>query len=304
MPLSLIRKQMTKPEHISAIGWMLFSAFCFAVMGAFTHALSGRFDWSVIAFSRAFVNLIFIAVLALVTSKPLIFFSAPANLWWRSVFGTFSLFGTFYVFSYVPIAEATSVVNTVPLWMVIMLAFISKQHVPRSVWFAVFCGIAGVCFIQQPHFSQTNFAIAIGLAGAFFAAVAMYNLHQIANVHPVTIVAHFMSTASILTFLVMVPSLVTIFEGERYSLAVILALLGVGVSGTVAQLAMTHAYMLGNPATNSTVGLGQVAFATLFDVVVWHRSFTPATIFGIALITIPTTYFLAKMPVRNSIPST
>ena len=167
MPLSL-RKRMTKPEHISAIGWMLFSAFCFAVMGAFTHALSGRFDWSVIAFSRAFVNLIFIAALALVTSKPLIFFSAPANLWWRSVSGTFSLFGTFYVFSYVPIAEATSVVNTVPLWMVIMLAFISKQHVPRSVWFAVFCGIAGVCFIQQPHFNQTNFAIAIGLAGAFW----------------------------------------------------------------------------------------------------------------------------------------
>ena len=67
---------------------------------------------------------------------------------------------------------------------------------------------------------------------------------------------------------------------------------------------MTHAYMLGNPATNSTVGLGQVAFATLIDVVVWHRSFTPATIFGIALITIPTTCFVAKMQVRNGIQTT
>lgn len=278
---------------------MLFSAFCFALMGAFTHALSGAFDWTVITFARAFINFIFVAALALSTNKPLIFFSAPKNLWLRSVTGTVSIFGTFYTFSHLPIAEATSIINTMPLWMALLVAFVSKEHVPRTIWFAVVCGIIGVMFVQQPHFDRGNFAVVVGLIGAFFASVAVYNLHLTKNVHPTTVVAHFTLVASLITFTVMLPSIPTVFEEARYSPSIIVALLGVGASGTVAQLAMTRAYMKGNPAINSTVGLAQVAFATFFDILIWSRLFNLITIIGIILITIPTTLFVARIQLRN-----
>lgn len=290
---------LIKLKNISAIGWMLFSALCFALMGAFTHALAGTFDWTVIAFARAFINFVFVAMLALSTNKPLIFLSAPKNLWLRSVTGTVSIFGTFYTFSNLPIAEATSILNTMPLWMALLVAFISKEHVPRTIWFAVVCGVIGVAFVQQPHFDQGNFTVAVGLVGALFASVAVYNLHRTKNVHPTTIVAHFTLVASIITFVAMIPSLHTLFEEVRYSPQIVIALIGVGASGTVAQLAMTRAYMKGNPAVNSTVGLAQVAFATVFDVLLWNRSFNLITIFGILLITVPTTLFVARIQLRN-----
>lgn len=282
---------------------MLLSAFCFALMGAFTHELSGTFHWTVIAFARASINFIFVAALALMTGKELIFFSAPRNLWTRSLTGTVSIFGTFYTFSWLPIAEATSIINTMPLWMALLIAFVSKDHVPRSIWFAVICGIAGVAFVQQPHFSEGNFAVVVGLVGAFFASVAVYNLHLTKNLHPTTIVAHFTLVASIITFFVMLPNVHTLFDEARYSPIIIVALIGVGASGTVAQLAMTRAYMLGNPAINSTVGLAQVAFASGFDILLWNRDFNLLTIIGILLITVPTTLFVARIQFRNRMQS-
>ena len=101
----------------------------------------------------------------------------------------------------------------------------------------------------------------VGILQALFAAIAVYNLHRIKNLHPTTIVAHFMGVASVVTFFAMIPTLPTVLDGSKYTLPVVLGLFGIGLSGTAAQLAMTRAYMLGSPSINSTVGLAQVVFA-------------------------------------------
>ena len=277
---------------------MLFSAFCFALMGAFTHSLKETFDWRITGFARAFINFIFVLALAYATNKPLIF-KAPSSLWWRSIVGSLSILGTFYVFANLPLAEATSLSNLTPIWMALIIAFVANQSVPRTVLISIVSGIVGVFFIQQPHFDDGNFAIVVGIFQALFAAIAVYNLHRTKNLHPTTIVAHFTGVASVITFIVLIPSLPHLFDGTKYSLPIILSLLGIGLSGTVAQLAMTRAYMLGNPAQNSTVGLAQVAFATIFDIIIWNRSFSWETIMGILLITVPTTFFVARIQLRN-----
>ena len=69
-PLSI--RVMFSSKKISAIGWMLFSAFCFALMGAFTHSLKDTFDWRITGFARAFINFIFVLGLAVATKKPLL----------------------------------------------------------------------------------------------------------------------------------------------------------------------------------------------------------------------------------------
>jgi drug/metabolite transporter (DMT)-like permease len=290
---------MTKFKNISAVGWMLFSAFCFALMGAFTHSLKETFDWRVTGFARAFINFVLIIILARATNKPIIFWKVPSSLWWRSIAGTVSILCTFYVFANLPIAEATSLSNLVPIWMALLIAVVDNKLVSRSVLISIVLSVIGVVLIQQPHFDQGSFAVYVGIAQAFFAAVAVYNLHRTKHLHPTTVVAHFTGVASVVTFLVVIPSLPMIMDGAKYSWIVIISLLGVGVTGTVAQLAMTRAYIIGNPSINSTVGLAQVAFATVLDIVIWNRVFGFETILGILLITIPTTFFVARIQIRN-----
>lgn len=279
---------------------MLFSAFCFALMGAFTHSLKDTFDWRITGFARAFINFVLIVILARATSKPLIF-KAPSSLWWRSIAGTISILCTFYVFANLPIAEATSLTNLVPIWMALLIAVVDNKLVPRTVLISIILSVIGVFFIQQPHFDQGSHAVYVGIAQALFAAIAVYNLHRTKDLHPTTVVAHFTGVASVVTFFVMLPSLATLLDGTKYSWPVIISLLGVGLTGTVAQLAMTRAYLLGNPSINSTVGLAQVAFATVLDVLIWSRSFGIETIIGILLITLPTTFFVARVQIRNRV---
>lgn len=277
---------------------MLFSAFCFAMMGAFTYSLKDAFDWRVTGFARSFINFILIITLARVTGKPVIF-KAPTTLWLRSIVGTLSIICTFYVFSRLPIAEATSLSNLMPIWMALLIGVTEKKTIPRTIMLSIALSVAGVFLIQDPHFDQTDIAILVGILQALLASIAVYNLHRIKNIHPTTIVAHFMGVASVITFVTMIPSLPVLLDGSKYTLPVVLALLGIGFTGTAAQLSMTRAYMLGNPAINSTVGLAQVVFATIFDLLFWDRSFSMRTIFGIALITIPTTLFVARIQFRN-----
>jgi len=289
---------ISKIKNISAVGWVIFAAFNFALMGAFAHELSEMFHWTIIAFVRTFFNYVFVLVLAIWTKKELLYFKAPKSLWIRSLAGAGAIFASFYTFSYLPVAEATTVLNITPIWMVLLVAVVIKERVPVKVWIAVMLGIVGVAFVQQPHFKDGNIAVFVGILSAFFASIALYSLYLVKGVHSTTIVAHYSLVGSILTFIVMLPFGGDLFDAFRYSPKMIIALIGVGASGTVAQLALTRAYLLGNPTVNATVGLAQVAFAAGLDILIWNREFNTVTVIGIILVTIPTTFFIARMPFR------
>jgi len=273
---------------------MLLSAFCFASMGALSHDVAICSDWLEVVFARAFINFLFVAVLAVVTAKPLIIFSAPKNLWIRSITGTCSMLGIFYAYTHLQIAEAISITNTTPIWMALLVSFVTGTGLSYSVWAGVACGIIGVVLVQQPQFQQAGFAIMAGLGGAFFAAIAVYNLHLVKKIHSTTIVAHFSMIASIVSFLAMLLSFYAAPWQAGWTVQILLKLIGIGALGTVGQLAMTSGYMAGDPAINAIVALAQVAFGAGFDILIWNRSFDLASIVGIILITSPTIFFIAE----------
>jgi drug/metabolite transporter (DMT)-like permease len=268
-------------------------------MGALSHDVATCSDWLGVVFARAFINFLSVAALAIVTSKPLIIFSAPKNLWIRSVTGTCSMLGTFYAFTHLPIAEAISISNTTPIWMALLVSFMTRTGLSYSVWAGVACGTIGVVLVQQPQFQQAGFAIMAGLGGGFFGAIAVYNLHLLKKIHPTTIVAHFSMIASIASFLAMLLSFYVAPLQAGWTVKIFIELIGVGALGTVGQLALTRGYMAGDPAINAIVALAQVAFGAGFDILIWDRSFDMASIIGIILITSPTIFFVAEQRVAH-----
>jgi drug/metabolite transporter (DMT)-like permease len=48
----------------------------------------------------------------------------------------------------------------------------------------------------------------------------------------------------------------------------------------------------------AVIGLSQVAFALGFDVLLWSRALTPATVLGFALVLTPTAWVLSRAPRR------
>ena len=266
--------------------WMLGGAFCFAAMGATTHALGPRCDWLVIALIRALMMFASTALMARVAGVRLVVFRPP-TLWMRSLAGSFSLVGNFYALTRLPVADAITLSNTYPLWIFLVTALLLRRPPAPAEVVGMTSGLVGVVLIQQPHLGGDRFAVLVALLSSVSTAVAMMGLHRLRGFDPRAVVAHFAGVASLVAgawlFFRRDAILPTTLDSTT-----LLLMLGVGVSGTAGQFLLTRAYASGPPTQVAVIGLTQVVFALGFDVVLWQRSLTAMTLAGFILVLAPT----------------
>jgi drug/metabolite transporter (DMT)-like permease len=269
---------------------MIAGAFFLATMAGLSRSLNGRSDWLMIAVFRALVMLATSIVLVRTSGANLVVWR-PRTLWLRSLAGSFSLICNFYTFTRLPLADAITLMNVYPLWIILISAFVLRRWPTVGEVIGVACGLAGVFFIERPRISGDGLAVIVALLGSVSTAVAMLGLNRLRDVDPRAVVAHFAGVASLI-------SLTCLFfrwqQGAtmpfEVSVGGIGLLMGVGASGTLGQILLTKAYAAGNPAKVATVGLTQVVFAMGFDVLFWNRELTPGTILGFGLVLAPTTW--------------
>lgn len=280
--------------------FMLSSSLAFAVMGALGHLAGERVDWRLVACARTLLAFVFSTAFALSTGVRLVLFR-PAILWLRSVAGSLSLLCYFYAVTHLPVSTALTLSNTVPVWVTLLAwPFLGQRPAPAD-WLAVAVGVCGVALVQRPELSGGDAAAtALALASAFGTAVAMLGLNQLGGVDARAVVAHYsgVSTAFALGFLLLTGGAAARDGAEIRSPGVLALLVSVGVVGTLGQLAMTRAYALGSAARVSVVGLTQIVFALLFDLL-WGRPLDALTLAGIALVVAPSAWLTLRRPLRR-----
>lgn len=272
--------------------WMLCGSFSFAMMSTLAHALHSYCTWQVTALIRAFLTLVFAAILAWFEGAPLVFWR-PASLWMRSIAGSISLVCTFFAITRLPVSDVLTVTNMFPVWVALLSWPILKERPSARVWVAVVSGIAGIYLIQQPHLADGNFASLIALLSSVASAIAMLGLHRLNDIDARAIVVHFSGVASLFCLATLV-----LFEPDKIAAhdlsgRPLFMLLGVGLTATVGQIFLTKAFVAGIPSKVSVVGLTQIVFAMAFDVLLFDRSFNAASLLGIFLVFAPTGWLLA-----------
>ena len=272
---------------------MLVGQVAFAVMATLAHALKDYCGWQVIAVGRSTIPMILIAVLACLTPIPLVLIGTRA-LWIRSIAGSISLVCTFFAFTRLPVSEVLTITNLFPVWIALLSWPFLGVRPTATTWLAIVSGVAGVALIQQPHMAHGNLASFAALASSFCSAVAMLGLHQLHGLDTRAIVFHF-STVSLffsLSAKLFIPGSPP--PDQPWQVATVLMLIGVGVSATMGQLCLTKAFTLGDPAKVAVVGLSQVGFGVIIDVLLWGRSFEIPTIIGMAMILTPTAWLMLR----------
>jgi drug/metabolite transporter (DMT)-like permease len=81
--------------------------------------------------------------------------------------------------------------------------------------------------------------------------------------------------------------------------ATLALLVGVGLAGTAGQIFMTRAFAQGSPPHVSVVGLTQIVFALVYDLLVWRRPFDRLTALGILLVAAPSAWLILHNPLRR-----
>lgn len=279
--------------------WMVNGCIAFTFMGNFTFALGHvsaiglNLDWQIIAFFRAFLVFFFSLILVFVFRiTPVIIGSR--SLWLRSIAGSISLVCSFYALTKLQLSLVLTVTNMFPLWVALLSWPMLKKRPSFSDWVAVCVGIFGVGLIQKPHLSDNYLAIASAVVASFFTALAMIGLHKIKGIPTQAIVVHFSGVATALSLLVLpfAPNIGSTIGDMDFK--ILLLLFGVGISATIGQNFLTLAFSSGAPTKVSVVGLSQVVFAVIGDVLFWHKSSDITELIGILLILLPTGWVMLK----------
>lgn len=293
------RPNVADEQTKRAYAFMLASSLSFALMGALSHAAGERCDWQVVAVARSSLAFILTLTLSLSAGVRLVLFK-PALLWMRSIAGSFGVLFAFYALTHLPISTSITLTNTVPVWVTLLAWPVLGQRPRAGMWAAIAVGLAGVVLIQRPESTGDRLAGALALGNALSTSVSMIGLNRLGGVDARAVVTHFSGVATVFTFTFMLLSGGRVDYNALRDTTTLALLCGVGLTATVGQLTMTKAFAsAGSPSKVSVVGLMQIVFALLFDLLLWHRRFDALVLLGIALVVGPSAWLMLRNPLRR-----
>jgi drug/metabolite transporter (DMT)-like permease len=265
---------------------MLASAAAFAGMTAAAKSVGARLPLFEIVFVRAALSVLVTLILLRRARVPALGSRRPL-LWLRGLFGFAGVSCSFYAVIHLPLAEATLLQFTHPLFTVVLAALVLGERIERGVALGIPLAVAGVVTIVRPAalFGGASapldaFAVSIALAGAFFAADAYVSVRHLARTgeHPLAIVLSFplVTTALALPLVLRDPVWPTPREW--------LWLLAAGLCAQLGQMSLTRGIQL-LPASRATVfSYAQIVFAALLGALLFAERPDAWTLVGGALV--------------------
>lgn len=159
---------------------------------------------------------------------------------WRAVLGMTGMALNFMTFTLLPIAEATVILFTVPIFATILSAVLLKERVGPHRWSAVVLGFIGVLIVVRPGESVLPAeGVAVGLVAATVVSGINITLRQIGRTESAITTVFWFTVLSALPFAIGMPVL-----GQAHDVGTFGLLLALGVMGGLAQLAATASLRL------------------------------------------------------------
>lgn len=264
--------------------WMLVSGLLFAFMGVCVKFAAQRYGVMEMVFYRCVMSCVGIACFVRLRRGTL----ATPVPWLhlrRGAVGVVSLALWLYATTLLPLGTAMTLNYSSPLFLAafaVAAALMARRPVNWLMAAAVGAGFIGVLLILRPSFddSQSNAALA-GLASGVMAALAYWHVKELGRIGEPEwrTVFYFSATGAALG---LVGSLATGFSA--HTVAGVAVLLGLGLTATLAQLAMTRAYGRGRTLLTANLQFSAIVFASVLGMLVFDDRIALAGWLGIALI--------------------
>ena len=260
---------------------MLVAGLLFACMGVFVKLGAAYFSHIELVFYRSFFGLLLVYAIMRRQRISLVTQHWRVHLW-RDISGTVALALFFYCITVLPLATAVTLNYTAPLFLTVltMLVFKDKFHPPLAI--AITLGFCGVVLLLQPTLQRDQLLSGLlGLISGFLAGVALLNVKQLAMIgEPDTrTVFYFTLTATLASGVWMLYDIVHAITPQNFA-----TLLGLGSTGTLAQLTMTRGYRTSKTLVAGSLSYSTIVFASLFGMLLWNEKLPLSSWLGMAFI--------------------
>ncbi len=257
-----------KDNSILGMCAALGAFFLFAVMNVLAKKLSVHHHVAEIAFYRNAIAVMpmLVWIYAMKRHDILTIKSSPKAVVVRSILGTISLAATFGAFSLLPLADATAFLFTASLVIPVLGFFVLKERVGPYRWGAVLIGFVGVLIMLRPSGDVNMMGVGVALSAAMMHATLQTILRALGKTEsPETVTFYFVFIG---TFVSLIPMpLVFVMP----TLAEVPYIIGLGLTGVMAQLLLSIAYKNAQVSTVTVFNYSGIVWATLFGWMFWNE---------------------------------
>ena len=189
------------PPNVQGAIWLVSGGFIFTSTGVMIRLLSLQIESVQTAFFRAVLSVVMLLPFILTgrvqpwTSKRI------AGHFWRTFAGTASMVLGFYAVAMLPLADATAIAFSQPLFSVVVAATIAGEKVRWRRWSATIVGFAGVLIMVRPGAGFLEPGAVIALANAAMVAFSILLVKRLSDSEtPLMILTQFALFSTMLLF--------------------------------------------------------------------------------------------------------
>lgn len=274
--------------------YMAAAAFFFSVMSLLVKVAGQRLPTQEVVLARSSVGA-FLSWVVLRSRGVSILGNRKGLLMVRALLGYGALSCFFYALVRLPLADATVIQYTNPVFTALIAAALLAEHVrPREVVLAL-ASLGGVVLVARPTLifgagpeALDPVAVAVAVTGAVFSAGAYVTVRRLGGTEDAMVIVFYFAAVSVLLSLPMVVPNYVHPEGREW-----LLLLGVGVSTHLGQVFLTWGLQRERAGRAMAVGYLQIVFATLWGIWIFSEIPDGWSVLG-ALVIVASTFLIAR----------
>ena len=269
---------IARPRPLLALGLRLCAAFALATMAMLVKLAGERGAHLVelIFWRQALTVVLLGAGLAATGNLRLLKTERLKSHTIRSATGLFGMFFTYSAVLLLPLAEATTLGFTAPIFAVLIAMILFRERIGPYRWSAVAMGFAGVLVVMQPgsgeHHGVTAPGVAVGLMAPLMVTIISFQIQDLNKTEsPWSIVFWFAALSA------PVVGLLLPFVTKAHDPLTWLMILAMALVGAAAQILLTTALRFGSAAVILLMDYTALLWASFYGHYIFDRA-APASL--------------------------
>lgn len=269
-----------RTENLSA-GALLTTAafFCVAMVGALAKVAGQHSSTGVLLLAQNAICLAAVAPVALRHGWAAMRTRRIGLHVLRAAAGTGCWYALFFAIRQIPLANATLLTYSAPLWMPLIAWAVTRQRVAGATWLGAAVGFAGVMLVLRPQGHGLSVGELSAFSGAVLLAVAMMSVRWLGATEPtVRILFYYFLLSTVMS----VP--IAAADFAPITAAAWPWLIAVGVAQLLSQVLIIVAYRYAPAEKLGPFIYSVIVFTALIDWLVWDHRPALSTYAGMALV--------------------